>query len=146
MHHSLGSCNANNRHRRCFYCVKINPKVIRSSCGQKLVAPAPSGPQACPLWPLPTPPIWILAAPPPTPHVCESPAGASWSWNLCWAWPHYRLHFAYDMNPIVNQHGKHTHTHTLLPCFKDKHVFPLIYRIQCHAAPTPETLTTQMHT
>lgn len=43
------SQTTNNRRRRCFYCVKINPKDIRRSCGQKLVAPAPFAPQACPL-------------------------------------------------------------------------------------------------
>lgn len=41
--------NANDRRRPHFYCVKINPKDIRRSCGQKLVAPAPFAPQACPL-------------------------------------------------------------------------------------------------
>lgn len=63
-----------------FYYVKTNPKDIRRSCGQRVAAPAPSGPLARPLCSLTPPPtlpgFWSLFQPPLPTAVCESPAGA----------------------------------------------------------------------
>lgn len=56
-----------------FYYVKTNPKDIRRSCGQRVAAPAPSGPLArplCSLTPPPHPPRLLVALPTPPPHGC----------------------------------------------------------------------------
>lgn len=115
MHHSLGSCNVKNRRCLCFYCVKINPKDIRRTYGQKLVALAPSGLTSLTSA---TPPIWILAENPPSPPSPSSPCVWQSSWCILELTRllSMRFHFVYDMNPIVNLHAKvvqtHTHTHT----------------------------------
>lgn len=120
--------------------MKTNPKDIRRSCGQRVVAPAPSAPQARPLWPPQLPGFWLPFHPP----VCV--------WKSSWPT---------DSADTSTEHGYITgfilfmiwslslicivkwHTHTHLPCNKDKHVFALIYTIQCH---TPQPQTHRQHT
>lgn len=56
-----------------FYYVKTNPKDIRRSCGQRVAAPAPSGPLARPLCSLTPPPPFQASgrsSNPPSPRLC----------------------------------------------------------------------------